>query len=408
MSLCRESRDVFDKQSSEARKLSLEGARRRWDASIALAMAMQTPPIPLPPHSQQLHSSSSSSSSSSSFAAMSRPPASSIPLSSTFTTMPAQSPQAPSSSSTQLETQAVGTTHPVKFEKEKGSEMVVTDGHDTGGTRCLKQHQNLGSSSSSSEFEDFLYSPLVMKLEDMPVSACRIVNPFSRYPSHTHSHISHCAAQCTLSLIHGYPQCSHTCCITSTLLVSLIFTISTSLMYVVSQTNCSHASTNTCTTFSGNSGCWDWVTAPTLFPPPSVHTPVRAPVSAPSSSSSSGDASMVHDDEKSLIVSHGDDTRAMASNVSVNSRSLYSRLSPTHTSSTATVSVASEDPSRVRCRRYAEGVMRNSGVCFNHAVQRTKALLDRDMNAIIVDDCPGEAHTNEGDVETSVYLTPKC
>lgn len=154
---------------------------------------------------------------------------------------------------------------------------------------------------------------------------------------------------------------------------------------------------------SGNSGCWDWVTAPTLFSAPlSVHIPVPslALVSAPSSSSV--DASMAHGDEKSATVSSGDDTKAIGSNVSLNSRSLYSRLSNTHTSSP--LAIAAVAVSSVQCKRYAEGLIRTRGVCFNHAVQRTKALLDRDMNAIIVDDCPGETHRIEGGVKTYAFI----
>ena len=185
MSLCRDSRDVFDKQSSEARKLSLEGARRRWDASIALAMAMQTPPLPLP-QTQQLHSSSSSSSSS--CVAISRPPLTSTSLSTTSTSMPLLSAPLSSSSSVssaQQDTQMGGATYPLKTEKERERESgkaFPADG-DIGGSRCLEQHLNLGMSSSGGS-EDSLYSSLVMKLEDMPVSACRIVNPFSRCLSH--------------------------------------------------------------------------------------------------------------------------------------------------------------------------------------------------------------------------------
>lgn len=211
--LCRDARDGFDKLSSEARKQSLEGARRRWESSIALALSLQAPVIPVlcPSTSTSASVSSSSSAPSVNFPIDSSVAAASGSYESSY-------PSLLPSSSSSLEVQGAIASAPgvvsndfpsysikieggvegdsasridptsIKEEKAEGKEERSSSNSSSSSSSSSKgsaSKESSGSSSSGSSRvlsggSEALYPAITMKLEDMPVSACRVVNPFSR------------------------------------------------------------------------------------------------------------------------------------------------------------------------------------------------------------------------------------
>ena len=184
--LCRDARDGHDKLSLEARKQSLEGARRRWEGSIALTLSLQTLVIPSIPSILP----------------------SSLPV--TTSTSTALRPLAGHDSSplhalvNEAHTEGGDSTTLVTVKMEKSSEDSATElkhaQHFTDpyaitaiksetetSTSILTTLKSSNSSNSNSSGPAsgvsaeslYPYPPLAMKLEDMPVPACRIVNPFS-------------------------------------------------------------------------------------------------------------------------------------------------------------------------------------------------------------------------------------
>jgi hypothetical protein len=209
--LCRDARDGFDKLSSEARKQSLEGARRRWESSIALALSLQAPVMPVLPPSASTASSSSSAPSvhfpiDSSVAAASgcyEPSYPSIlPSPSSSLVVHGADVSGPGVASIDLLSNPVKigvgvgghiVSHAdpvsIKVEKEEGKEernSVNSGGSSSSSIRGSASKDTCGNGSGSSSSRAFLGGPealfpaITMKLEDMPVSACRVVNPFSR------------------------------------------------------------------------------------------------------------------------------------------------------------------------------------------------------------------------------------
>jgi hypothetical protein len=215
--LCRDARDGFDKLSSEARKQSLEGARRRWESSIALALSLQAPVMPVLPQSTLALASASSSSSA---------PSAHFPIDSSVAAASGsyetsyQSLLPLQSSSLEMQgnkTSGTGVvsidspSQPIKIEGGLGvgtgvggdcvshvdatsvivKQEVKTESSSSSSSRgsairdsSSNSSGNSSSSSSSSRapvgVTEALYPAITMKLEDMPVSACRVVNPFSR------------------------------------------------------------------------------------------------------------------------------------------------------------------------------------------------------------------------------------
>lgn len=124
-----------------------------------------------------------------------------------------------------------------------------------------------------------------------------------------------------------------------------------------------------CCLYSGNTGCWDWLTAPTT-------APTLAPTTAPSSSS--GPAGHSHSYDTNTSSSFG-----TSASSAYNECSMYYPLA--HPSQNG-----HSDPSRGRLRAYADSLLSSPGECFDYAVARTRKLLRADLNAIIVDLCEGE------------------
>jgi hypothetical protein len=215
--LCRDARDGFDKLSSEARKQSLEGARRRWESSIALALSLQAPVVPVLPPSACTASSSSALSvhfpidSSVAAASGSHEPSypSTLPSPSSSLVVHGATASFPSVVSIDLLSNPVKLERGVGFgdggdivshadpvsikeEKEIGKEEcnsnIINSSSSSSSIRgsaskdsCSNGNGSGSSSSSNSRALEALYPAITMKLEDMPVSACRVVNPFSRY-----------------------------------------------------------------------------------------------------------------------------------------------------------------------------------------------------------------------------------
>ena len=220
--LCRDARDGFDKLSSEARKQSLEGARRRWESSIALALSLQAPVMPVLPQSALALASASSSSSTPSahFPIDSSVAAASGSYETSYQSLlPLQSSSLEMQGNKTCGTGVVSIdspSQPIKIEGDAGVKVGAGVGgdcvsHVDATSVIVKQEvktessSNSNSSSSSSRgsairdssgyssgnssssssrapvgVSEALYPAITMKLEDMPVSACRVVNPFSR------------------------------------------------------------------------------------------------------------------------------------------------------------------------------------------------------------------------------------
>ena len=312
--LCRDARDGHDKLSLEARKLSLEGARRRWEGSIALTLALQTPstlsiPSTLP---------------------------SNLPVSvSTAISTPLVGDvlkEAVDSSalvSVKIEKLSADSVTDMKLSQSQYStdlsaQLAIKKEADTSTASSTSTSTKSGNSNSSGSSHGvsvdtvYPYPPIPMKLEDMPVSACRIVNPFS----------------------------------------------------------------------NGNRGAWDWLTA--TYQPPAA-TP--ATDSAPSSSSSSSSSpSSFSSSSSSSSSARPPASSSTAPGIHTQDPRTYNKQSLYSTDYENNLS-ASPDPSRVRCRAYADSLIQASGsnTCFDHCVKRATGLLKMDLNAIIVDECLGRS-----------------
>ena len=317
--LCRDARDGHDKLSLEARKQSLEGARRRWEGSIALTLSLQIPvtlsiPSTLP---------------------------SSLPVTTSTSTalppLPGHDTSPPPALVNEAHTEGTDPTTLVTVKIEKSSDDSVIDvkhaqhlitaiKSETGTSTLASTLTPVKSSSSSSSSGPacgvsteslYPYPPIAMKLEDMPVPACRIVNPFS----------------------------------------------------------------------NGNRGAWDWLTAPykphaapATDPTPSSSSSSSASSSSSSSSSTSSSSSAPTSSSPPTVPAHyTQDPR------SFHKQSLYNPNYENNSSS-------SQDPSRARCRAYADSLLQASGSSgvFDHCVKRATGLLRMDLNAIIVDECLGK------------------
>lgn len=177
--LCRDARDGFDKLSSEARKQSLEGARRRWEGSIALALSLQAPVTPVLP--QSASSSSGSSAASAHFPIDSSVAAASGSYEAPYAPL-MSSPSAFTVGQSEMDlVREVGgsdfLSRPIKTEGASDSANATIDHACMKG---VKKENSSSSGASSIRLAEPLYPAITMKLEDMPVSACRVVNPFSR------------------------------------------------------------------------------------------------------------------------------------------------------------------------------------------------------------------------------------
>jgi hypothetical protein len=324
--LCRDARDGHDKLSLEARKQSLEGARRRWEGSIALTLSLQTlvtPSIPsILPSSLHVTTSTSASTALRPLPGHNTsPPPALVNEAQTEgtdpTTLVTVKIEKPSADSGIDEKHAQHFTDPNAITAIKSeTETLTTTTTTTSTSTPVKSSSSCSNSSGPgcgvSTESLYPYPPIAMKLEDMPIPACRIVNPFS----------------------------------------------------------------------NGNRGAWDWLTAPYK---PHVATPATDPTpsssfSSSSSSSSSSPSSAPTSSSPPTVPAHyTQDPRTF------HKQSLYNPNYENNSSS-------SQDPSRARCRAYADSLLQASGSsgCFDHCVKRVTGLLRMDLNAIIVDECLGK------------------
>lgn len=297
--LCRDARDGHDKLSLEARKLSLEGARRRWEGSIALTLALQTPSTLSIPST--LPSSLSVST------------ATSTPIVADVLKEGVDSSALVAVKIEKLSAEGVTDTKLAQL-TDSSAQVAIKNEAETSTSSSTKIGNSNSSGFSHGVSSDthtvYPYPPIPMKLEDMPVSACRIVNPFS----------------------------------------------------------------------NGNRGAWDWLTA-TYQPPAATPATDSAPSSSsPTSSSSSSSSYRPPTSSPTAPAINIQDPRTY------NKQSLYSTDYENNLST-------SSDPSRARCRAYADTLIQASGsnTCFDHCVRRATGLLKMDLNAIIIDECLGKS-----------------
>ena len=310
--LCRDARDGYDKLSLEARKQSLEGARRRWEGSIALTLSLQTLVTPSIPST--LPSSLPVTTSTSTSTALCPLPGHDASPSPALVNEAHTEGSDPTTLVTvkieKLSADSVAELKHTQHFSESNAVTAIKSERETS-TSTLTPTQNSNSSSSSgpacgvSTESLYPYPPIAMKLEDMPVPACRIVNPFS----------------------------------------------------------------------NGNRGAWDWLTAPYK---PHLATPSTDPTPSSSASSSSSSAP-TSSSPPTVPANYTQDPRTY------HKQSLYNPNYENNSSS-------SQEPSRARCRAYADSLLQASGSsgCFDHCVKRATGLLRMDLNAIIVDECLGK------------------
>lgn len=303
--LCRDARDGHDKLSLEARKLSLEGARRRWEGSIALTLALQTPSTLSIPSTLPLSLPVSTATSTSIVADVLKEGVDSSGLA------PVKIEKLSAEGVTDLK---LARSH---SSTDPSAQITIKNEADTS-TATLSSTKSGNSNSSGSihgvsadTHTIYPYPPIPMKLEDMPVSACRIVNPFS----------------------------------------------------------------------NGNRGAWDWLTA-TYQPPAATPATNSAPSSSSPSSSPSSSSSSVRPTA----------TSSTAPGINIQDPKTYNKQSLYSTDYENNLTT-SPDPSRARCRAYADSLIQASGsnTCFDHCVKRATGLLKMDLNAIIVDECLGKS-----------------
>jgi hypothetical protein len=317
--LCRDARDGHDKLSLEARKQSLEGARRRWEGSIALTLSLQTLVTPSIPSTLP---SSLPVTTSTSTALRPLPGHDTSPLPALVNEAHTEGTDPTTLVTVKIEkssADSVAEVNHVQHSTESTAITAIKSETETSTTTLtltpLKSSSNSSSNSSGpgcgvSAESLYPYPPIAMKLEDMPVPACRIVNPFS----------------------------------------------------------------------NGNRGAWDWLTAPYK---PHVASPATDPTPSSSSSSSfpssSSSSAPTSSSPPTVPAHYTQDPR------SFHKQSLYN---PNYENNSS----ASQDPSRARCRAYADSILQASGSsgCFDHCVKRATGLLRMDLNAIIVDECLGK------------------